>query len=94
MEKNEGTRKSNSYESDSEGFVCFPDVAIGELRQQAQYASRYVDGVIEGYPNLGEGLRFKGDTDDYHSLRIHKDDIREFVERVLVYKKSTGNPFA
>lgn len=94
MEKYTSGEKFNRYESDLEGYVSFPAIATGELRQQAQYASRYVDGVIEDYPNLGEGLRFKGDPSDYHSLRIHKDDVQEFVQRVTLYKKSTSNPFA
>jgi len=30
---------------------------------------------------LGDGLRFKGNTNNYHSLKIHKDDVEEFVWR-------------
>ncbi len=45
---------------DSEGFVRFGDVARYFLNQQAQYASRYIDGKIDGYPNLGHDLRFSG----------------------------------
>ena len=82
--------KKNTYEIDANGFVRFGEVAIGELKQQSQYASRYVNGEIEGYPNLGEGLRFEGDPSDYHSLRIHQDDIEEFVRRVNDYKASHG----
>jgi hypothetical protein len=78
---------SEKYKADENGFVVFGDVSRGELRKQAQYGSRYVDGVIEGYPNLGEGLRFVGDTDNYHELLIHKDDIAEFVRRVNKYRE-------
>ncbi len=66
----------------TEGFVNFGDIARARLRQQCQYASRYVDGKIQGYPNLGEGLRFRGTPADYHSLEIHQDDVEEFVRRV------------
>lgn len=68
------------------GFVEFGLVAHGLLKQQSQYASRYIDGVIGDSPNLGEGLRFKGDPRDYHFVKIHKDDIAEFVKRVREYK--------
>lgn len=52
---------------------------------QNQYASRYVDGR-HGYPNFGEGLRFKGDPEDYHSLYIHIDDYDEFHRRVKKHR--------
>lgn len=70
-------------------FVTFGQhVAHAHLGQQAQYASRYIDGHLEGYPNLGKGLRFEGDPADYHSVKIHKDDIEEFVRRVKEYKEN------
>lgn len=72
---------SEKHPADENGFVSFGDVSRGELRKQAQYGSRYVDGFQGEYPSLGEGLRFEGSPDDYHSLRIHKDDIAEFVRR-------------
>lgn len=80
--KNSNERNlSEKYAADENGFVSFGDVSRGELNKQAQYGSRYVDGFQGEYPNLGEGLRFEGNTDDYHSLKIHKDDIEEFVRR-------------
>ena len=82
---------ASKYESDEEGFVKFTDIARGELHQQAQYASRYIDGSMEGYPNLGKGLRIEGDPTDYYSIKIHKDDVKEFVDRVTTYKKISGN---
>jgi len=94
VEKNTEVNLASKYEADENGFVNFGDIARGELRQQSQYASRYVNGEIRGYPNLGEGLRFEGDPLDYHSLRIHKDDITRFVERVVSYRKESGSFFA
>ncbi len=72
---------SEKYNSDENGFVDFGEISRGELQKQSQYGSRYVDGFRGEYPNLGEGLRFEGGLDDYHSLKIHKDDIEEFVRR-------------
>jgi len=78
-------------------YVNFGDVARGQLGQQCQYACRYTGIDNHGdynpdywkelnYPSLGEGLRFLGNTNDYHSLMIHEDDIEEFVRR---YKERT-----
>ncbi len=72
---------SRSSEPDERGFVDFGDVSRGLIGLQCQYGSRYVDGRIEGWANLGEGLRFEGNTNNYHSLRIHRADVEEFVNR-------------
>lgn len=71
-------------------FVRFGDVAIGRLNQQCQYASRFVDGR-HGYPNLGDGLRFRGRTTDYHTLMIHRDDVETFVDRVAAWRNTGDN---
>lgn len=81
FKKSNESNLSEKYKSDEKGFVNFGDVSRGELKKQSQYGSRYVNGFQGEYPNLGEGLRFEGDPDDYHSLKIHKDDIEEFVRR-------------
>ena len=74
--------------ADEEGFVPFREVAWTFMEgMQAQYASRYIDGAIPGWPNLGEGLRFKGEASNYYSVKIHKDDIEEFVKRVRDYQR-------
>jgi hypothetical protein len=70
---------------DDEGFVNFGEIAHQIFGQQTQSASRYIDGVIPGWPNLGEDLRFKGSTENYHFVRIHKDDIEEFIRRKRDY---------
>ncbi len=68
-------------------WVEFGEVAVGLLKEQSQYASRYIDGRYDR-PNCGEGLRFRGlggkplDTADYHDIEIHRDDIGVFVIRV------------
>jgi len=74
-------------------FVRFGDVAINYLHQQCQYCSRYVDGRIPGYPNLGKDLRFKGESYEYHQLMIHKDDVNEFVRRVEKYREDAVERF-
>jgi hypothetical protein len=76
-------------------WLSFGDVARGRLDQQCQYASRMIDGR-HGSPCLGEGLRFQDrtggpvDVSDYHDIRIHRDDVERFVERVKAWRAETG----
>lgn len=69
-------------------YVDFGDVSRGRLGLQCQYGSRYINGDIEGWPNLSKGLRFKGNDHNYHSFKIHRDDVEEFVRRHTEYIKS------
>jgi hypothetical protein len=68
-------------------YVDFGEVARGRLGQQCQYVSRYVSGVC-GWPVLSAGLRFLGDPHYYHGLRIHRDDVDEFVRRIEEHQQS------
>src|ERR1039457_6074934 len=74
------------YSEAPDGYIAFGDVALNLLDQQTQYASRYVDGVVQDSPNLGGDLRFNADTRDYHSLGIHPEDIEEFIRRVYAWR--------
>ena len=66
-------------------MICFGDLSRTEMGQQCQYGSRYIDGKVEGYPNLGEGLRIQGKVDMYHSLLMHVDDVPVFLQRYREY---------
>lgn len=79
--KEKSFQQAPTFETDKDGFVKLGDVSRRLLGKQAQYGSRYVDGAFGEYPKLGDGLRIKGSSDDYHNLQIHKDDIDEFVKR-------------
>jgi hypothetical protein len=73
-----------TFEADKDGYVKLGDISRRFFKgKQSQYLSRYVDGFfgVDDYPKLGEGLRVKGDSDNYHNMKIHKDDIDEFVKR-------------
>lgn len=64
------------------GYSSFGDFSRSRLGQQCQYGSRYIQGKLDGYPALGDGLRFENlDRSDYHSIRIHRDDMDEFERR-------------
>lgn len=58
---------------------------------QAQYCSRYLNGHGDN-PNLGEGLRIRGTTANYHSLEIHKDDVDVFIKRYKDYVTWRDDP--
>ncbi|MEA2097935.1 MAG: hypothetical protein U9P70_02575 [Patescibacteria group bacterium] len=89
VEENTIEIMGESFEVDEDGFVSFSDVASKILNGTTQQISRYADGRLEdgGYPNLAEDLRFSGKMDMYHSLRMHKDDVEEFVKRVEEYRE-------
>ena len=70
--------------ADEEGFVPFGDVARSLCDEQCQYVSRYIDGR-HGAVNLGNRLRFAGDPSDYHFVRIHHEDVAEFVRRYRIW---------
>lgn len=66
----------------NEDYIDFGDYCRKEIGIQCQYGSFYLRGIA-GYPNLGEGLRYSGNSGDYHSIRIHKDDAPIFKKRLF-----------
>ena len=77
------------FKYDDDGMVKFGDVARGLLNQQCQYASEYVTGIGNS-PTFADDLRISGDKTFYHGLKIHKDDIVTFVNRVQEYRIERG----
>ena len=75
--------------SNDPDYVEFGEVARKRLGMQCQYASRYVGGHNDS-PDFSQGLRFKGEKWDYHSLLIHKDDVEEFVRRAMAWRIANG----
>ncbi len=86
MEFKEKPFEKTMFNVDENGFVKFGDVSRKLMGKQCQYGSRYVDGAFGEYPKLGEGLRIEGSSDDYHNMKIHKDDIDEFMRRYKEYE--------
>ena len=88
--ENEGKsfEQKPKFEADKDGFVRFGDVSRKLLEKQCQYGVTYAFGDEScDCPNLGEGLRIKGDPGNYIDVKIHEDDIEEFVRRYKEYKK-------
>jgi len=71
-------------------YIRFGEVARDRCGMQCQYASRYLMGDLDGYPKLGEDLRWFGRTEDYHGLMIHKDDADTFVRRAREHRTQGG----
>ena len=61
-------------------YVNLGDVCRQQLGMQCQYGSRYANPRYPQY--ISEGLRITGDPADYHFMKIHRDDVQEFVRRV------------
>jgi len=66
----------NENEND---YVSLGDVCRNQLGMQCQYGSRYAD-------NLCKDLRYIGTPADYHPMKIHKEDVEEYVRRVVAYR--------
>ena len=62
---------------------------------QTQYVSFFVNPnkVLhkDGTPYFSD-IRIEGNPDDYHNLKIHKDDVKKFIEEWFNYKKNSS-PF-
>lgn len=75
-----------TFEADKDGFVDFGEISRNLLNKQSQYGGDFVFGV-RGCPNLTEGLRVVGEKTHYEGIKIHKDDINEFVKRYQDFQK-------
>jgi hypothetical protein len=67
-------------------YVNFGDVCRNQLGMQCQRGYYLLEG-FQGYPKMKDGLRITGNDWNYHSLKIHKDDIPKFKERIEAWEK-------
>ncbi len=58
-------------------FIPFGLISRGRLGMQCQYGCRYLED-----PEIAKGIRWTGNTDDWHGIKIHADDVEIFVQRV------------
>lgn len=81
-------RKFNP-EKEHQGYVNISEAL--EILGQSQYVARPLTNAFpDDYPNLGEGIRYEGTYDNYHSIRIHPDDVLLYAERYIDYKNKTS----
>lgn len=74
---------------DENGFVRVSDFANQELRRQAKSIASLLDGEEGLSPeyNLGEGVRYVGASGNYDTMKVHIDDLEEFIKRVKNHYK-------
>jgi len=71
---------------DSEGYLRLGDISRSEFGgRQVKNIASLLDGS-EGI-NLGEGLKYKGNSGNYSDMKIHIDDLESFLERVKEFYK-------
>jgi hypothetical protein len=75
---------SKSMDQDND-YIAFGPIARGKLNNQAQYARHWLRD-----PEVNEGIRWRGDFSNYHTLEIHKDDVDDLVKRVKEKEKERG----
>ena len=76
-------------------FVRFGDVT--KKLGQDQYSSWFLNPNPklheDGTPYFPE-IRIQGDPNNYHDLKIHKDDVNSFIKQWFDYKKEANYMFA
>lgn len=71
---------------DEEGYLRLGDISRAEFGgRQIKNIASLLDGS-EGI-NLGEGLKYKGDSGNYADMKIDIDDLEVFIEKVKEYFK-------
>lgn len=84
-------REQYLRKADADGFVSLTDFSTQELGRQTKSIAALLDGEEGHQPgyNLGEGLRYQGKSGDYWDMRVHLDDLDEFVRRVRVHYRES-----
>jgi len=72
-----------------EDFENFGEVCRNKLNMQCQTGYYMLEG-FHGYPVMKEGLRIIGNEMNYHAIKIHKDDVQIFIDRVNAMRKRYG----
>ncbi len=77
-------RQKYALKLDPNGFLLVIDFADGELHKQSKVVARLLDGFAGTEPedNLGTGLRVIGNSGNYDTMKIHINDLAEFLKRV------------
>jgi hypothetical protein len=87
IEASKSLREKYLSKADSSGYIDIGEFATQELRRQSKNVASFLDGD-EGSNNdvnLGEGIRFTGTSGNYSDMKVHIEDLDEFVRRVKEY---------
>ena len=77
-------KEKYQHKADLDGYVLVSVFAGPETKHQAKSIAALADGeegTVEEL-NFGKGLHVKGNSGNYDEVKIHIDDIDEFVRRV------------
>ena len=77
--------QGRQFDLGQDGYVSIDGIARILMGKQTQYAVRYLNKAVDGYPNLGKNIRFIGDFRNEHSIGIHPKDVPTFVRRYWAY---------
>ena len=95
FENNVSSEKTNLKEKylskvDSDGYLRLGDIDRGDFEgRQVKNISSLLDGEEGTSPeyNLGEGIRYQGKSGNYSDMKIHIDDLNEFIDKVKLHYK-------
>ena len=81
---NSSIREKYVSQIDSEGYLSIGSFSTQELKRQSKNIASLLDGDEGASPeyNLGRGLRYTGSSGNYSDMRIHIDDLEDFIQRV------------
>lgn len=72
--------------TDGEGYVRLGEISRSDFNErQIKNIASFLDGS-EGV-NLGENIRYEGNSGNYTDMKIHIDDLEDFVRRIKEYYK-------
>jgi len=85
LEKPQRTlRERYLLKTDKNGYLKIGDFSTQELQRQSKSVAAFLDGDEGTNPdiNLGTDLKFQGSSGNYSDMKIHTDDLEEFIKRV------------
>jgi hypothetical protein len=87
LNQNISIKEKYFSKADDEGYVFISDFATQELSRQSKNIASLLDGEEGMSPeyNLGGGLRYKGVSGNYTDMKVHIDDLEEFIQRVKAH---------
>ncbi len=87
LEKPQSMKEKYLSKIDKDGFVLVSDFCWAELHRQCKSIASFLDGDGGTNPdcNLGKNLNYEGDSGNYSAMKIHIDNLEEFIQRVKSY---------
>lgn len=70
--------------ADENGYVSVSEFSWNELKRQTKSIASFLDGDEGLSPeyDLGQGIEFVGSSGHYDQMKVHINDLEEFINRV------------